>query len=102
MGPEDGFAIDILLEDSLPEHEPEALARAPPRRLGGLVHDVAQVIQSTGVGRLTFGKPLLARLAPFPGPCGEAKYLDLDPAAFERAGEYVGAHGRHRDRPAAH
>src|SRR5262249_26533479 len=52
--------------------------------------------------RLAGSEPSLARLAALPCPRGESEDLDLDAAAFERAGEDIGASRRHRDRASAH
>jgi hypothetical protein len=100
--PQQRLAVDVLLEDALAQHQAEVLAGAPPRRVGRLVDDVAQVVEAARVGRLAGAEPLLAALAALPGARREAQDLDLDAAALERAGQDVGAHRRHRDRPAAH
>ena len=73
-----------------------------PGRVGGLVDDVAEVVEPAGIGRLAGLQPRLARLAALPGARGEAEDLDLDAAALERAGEDVGAGRGDRDRAAAH
>src|SRR5215216_3694742 len=96
------LAVDILLQESLAHHQPEILARAPPRRIGGFVDDVPQIVQPAGIGRLAGGKPRLARLPALPGSRGEAENLDLDAAALQRARENIGAGRRHRNRAAAH
>ena len=102
MRPVERLAVDVLLEQTLAHHQAEILARAPPRRVGGLVNDVAQVVEAAGIGRLAGGQPMLARLPALPGARGEAEDLDLDAAALERARENVGAGRRDRDRTAAH
>ncbi len=102
MRPVQRLAVDVLLEQALAHHQAEILARAPPGRVGGLVDDVAQIVQPAGIGRLAGGEPRLARLPALPGARGEAENLDLDAAALQRAREDVGAGRRHRDRAAAH
>ena len=102
MRPVERLAVDVLLEQALAHHQAEILARAPPRRIGGLVDDVAQVVEPAGIGRLAGREPGLARLPALPGARGEAEDLDLDAAALQRARQDVGAGRRHRDRPAAH
>ena len=96
------LAVDVLLEQPLLHHQPEVRPRPPPRRVGGLVDDVAQVVQPAGQRRAVRGEPGLAALPALPGPGGEAEDLDLDLAALERAGQHVGRDRRDRDRPAAH
>ena len=100
--PVERLAVDVLLEQALAHHQAEVLARAPPRRVGRLVDDVAQIVEPAGIGRLAGGEPMLARLPALPGARGEAEDLDLDAAALERARQDVGAGRRHRDRAAAH
>ncbi len=102
MRPVERLAVDVFLEQAFAHHQAEILARAPPRRIGGFVDDVAQVVEAAGIGRLAGGEPMLARLAALPGPRGEAEDLDLDAAALERARQDVGAGGGDRDRAAAH
>src|SRR5260221_5219526 len=102
MRPEQRLAVDVLLEDALAQHEPEAARRPPPRRVGRLVDDVPEIVEPAGVGRLAGGDPFLARLAALPRPRGEAENLDLDAGALECARQDVGAHRRDGDRPAAH
>jgi len=58
------------LKQTFAHHQPEILARAPPRRVGRLVNDVAQIVQSTGIDRLAgrqpgfraIGRPFQARV----------------------------------------
>ena len=102
MRPVERLAVDVLLEQALAHHQAEILARAPPRRVGRLVDDVAQIVEAAGIGRLAGGEPLLARLPALPGARGEAEDLDLDAAALERARQNIGAGGGDRDRAAAH
>ena len=102
MRPQQRLAVDVLLEDALAQHQAEVLAGAPPRRVGRLVDDVAQIVEPAGIGRLAGGDPALARLAALPRPRGEAEDLDLDAAALQRARQDVGAHRGDGDRPAAH
>ena len=100
--PVERLAVDVLLEQALAHHQAEILARAPPRRVGRLVDDVAQIVEAAGIGGLAGGEPGLARLPALPGARGEAENLDLDAAALQRARQNVGAGRRHRDRAAAH
>src|SRR5262245_29482844 len=55
-------AVDVLLAKALAHHEAEIFARSPPRRIGRLVDDVAQVVETPRIGRLARGEPSLARL----------------------------------------
>ena len=96
------LAVDVLLEQPLLHHQPEVRPRPPPRRVGRLVDDVAQVVQPPGQRRAVRGEPGLAALAALPGAGGEAEDLDLDLAALQRARQHVGRDRRDRDRPAAH
>src|SRR5665647_3656140 len=66
--PVERLAVDVFLEQAFAHHQPEIFARAPPRRVGGFVDDVAQVVEAAGIGRLAGGEPMLARLATLPGP----------------------------------
>src|SRR5215470_9127407 len=102
MRPNERLAVDVLLEDALAQHQSEAAPRATPRRIGGFVDDVAQVVEAAGVGWLAGGDPPLAGLPALPGARRKAENLDLDPAAFEGTRQDVGAHRCNRDRPAAH
>src|SRR3546814_1687749 len=77
-------------------------ARAAIGFVGGLVDDVAQVVEAAGVRRTAGGEPILAALPALPCAGGEAEDFGLDPAAFERAHEDVGADRGDADRPPAH
>src|SRR5256885_14909858 len=81
--PDQRLAVDVLLEDALAQHQPEAAPGAAPGGVGGFVDDVAQIVEAPRVGRLAGGDPALARLPAFPGACRKAEDLDLDAAAFE-------------------
>src|SRR5437899_12993287 len=98
MRPDQRLAVDVLLEDALAQHQPEAAPGAPPRRVCGLIDDVPQIVEPSRIGRLASGDPALARLAALPGAGREAEDLDLDGAALQGAREDVGAHRRDRDR----
>src|SRR3546814_18435714 len=74
-------------------------ARAAIGFVGGLVDDVAQVVEAAGVRRTAGGEPVLAALPALPCAGGEAEDFGLDPAAFERAHEDVGADRGDADRP---
>src|SRR5262249_3007782 len=100
--PVERLAVDVLLEQPLAHHQPEVLACPPPGRVGRLVDDVAQVIETARIGRLAGGEPGFARLPALPGAGGKAKDFDLDAAALQRARKNVGARRRYRDRSAAH
>src|SRR3546814_2261066 len=102
MRPEQRLAVDILLEQALAHHQAQVLARATPGRVGGLVDDVAQVVETAGQRGPPFRQPFLARLAALPCAGGEAQNLHLHTAAFQRAGENIRRDGRNRDRPSAH
>ncbi len=53
--PVERLAVDVLLKQALAHHQPEIFARAPPRRVGRFVDDVAQVVEAAGIGRLAGG-----------------------------------------------
>ncbi len=91
MRPEQGFAIDIFLEQAFTHHQAEVATGVAPGLVGFLVDDVAQVVEATGHGGATGGEPILARLTALPGAGGEAQNLGLHAAPFERAGHDVGA-----------
>src|SRR5690606_33220995 len=84
MRPEQRLAVDIFLEDALAQHQAQALARPPPRRVGRLVNDVSQIVEPPGIGGLPGRDPFLAALAALPHARGEAQDLDLDAAALQR------------------
>src|SRR5579884_2656188 len=102
MGPFEGFAVYILLKQSLSQHEAEIFPRPPPGRIGRLVDDVAEIIKPPGRRGLVLPKPSFARLPTLPCSCRKPQDFDLDPAALKSAGQDVGASRRHRDRPAPH
>jgi len=79
---------------------PRFLARAPPRRVGGLVDDVwRRSLRPARIGRLAGGKPRLARLPALPGAGGEAENFHLDAAALQASAPgYRRRSARHRDR----
>src|SRR6267378_1934860 len=89
------FAVDVFLEQALAHHQPEILARAPPRRVGGLVDDVAEIVEPARIGRLAGGKPGFARLPTLPRPSGEAENFHLDAAALQRPRQNIRAGRRH-------
>src|SRR3546814_9087760 len=91
MRPEQRLAVDILLEQPLAHHQAQILARPAPGFVGLLVDDVAQVVQTPRHGRTPGGQPVLPALPALPRPRGEAQYLGLHAAAFQRARHDVGA-----------
>jgi hypothetical protein len=53
MRPDQRLAVDVLLEDALAQHQPEAAPGAPPGRVGRFVVDVAQIVERRpGLGGL--------------------------------------------------
>src|SRR3984957_8539363 len=100
--PVERLAVDVLLEQALAHHEAKVLARAPPRRVRRFVNEMAQIVETSGIGWFPCLKPGLARLSAFPGASREAENLDLDAAALECARENIRASRRNRDRTAAH
>ena len=102
MRPIQRLAIDILLEQAFPHHQPEVAPRPAPRSVRRLVDDVTQIVQPPRIGRLVVSKPGFTRLAALPCPRREAEDLDFDTAALERPRQDVGAGCRDRDRPAPH
>src|ERR1700722_3161241 len=102
MSPIQSLAIDILFQEALAHHQAEVLTRAPPRRVGALVDEMAQIIEPARRGRLASLQPRFARLAALPGPRGETENLDLDAAALQGACQNIGASRCDRDRAPAH
>ncbi len=102
MRPDQRFAVDVFFQESLAQHQAEVLARAAPRRIGRFVDDMAQIVEPAGAAGFAGGEPFLARLAAFPRARGEAEDFNLHAAALQRARQDIGAHGGHRNRPAAH
>ena len=102
MRPGQRFAVDVFLQQAFAHHQPEITPRAPPRAVGGLVDDVAQIVEAPRIGRLACCEPGFARLTTLPGAGGEAEDLDLHTAALQRARQDIGAGCRNGDRTAAH
>src|SRR5207248_2143024 len=102
MRPNEGLAVDVLLEDAFAQHQPEAAPGAPPRGVRRFIDDVAQIVEPPRVGRLAGANPALARLPALPRARRKAEDFNLNAAAFEGARQDVGAHRRDGDRPAAH
>src|SRR5262249_24964590 len=102
VGPVQRLAVDILLQQAFAHDQAQVLARTPPGCVGRLVDNMAQVIQSAGVGWLAGRKPVLARLAALPGTRRKPENLDLDAAPFERPRENISASRSNGDRPTAH
>ena len=102
MGPFQRLAIDVFLQKPFLHHQAEVFPRPAPGGVGGLVDDVAQVVQPPGHLRTAVLKPKFAGLAAFPGAGGEAQDLDFDLAAFKRSGQHVGGNRGDRDRPTPH
>src|SRR5258708_25027475 len=100
MSPIKRLAVDILLEQPLPHHQSEVASRPPPWRVGGLVDDVAQVVEAAGIGGLVCGPPGPARLAPLPRPGGGAQKFHLPPPAPTRARTKIPAGRPHPHRSA--
>ena len=102
MRPLQGLAVDVFLQQPLAHHQPEIAPGMPPRLVGRLVDDVADVVDAARIGRAPRFQPGLAALATLPGAGGEAEDLDLHAATLERAGEDIAADRRDGDRAAAH
>ena len=102
MRPEQGLAVDILLQEALAHHQAEVAAGAAVGLVGALVDDVAEVVEAAGAGGAAGGQPRLAALPALPAAGGEAEDLGLNAAALEGAGEDVGADRGDGDRAAAH
>ncbi|MNC53690.1 hypothetical protein D3C75_1031270 [compost metagenome] len=102
MRPGQGLAVDVFLQQALAHHQAQVLLGPAPRGVGGLVDDVAQVVQASRIGGLAGADPRLTALTALPGAGGEAQDLDLDPAPFQRPRQDVGADRRHHDRSPAH
>src|SRR6266851_9490582 len=54
------FAVDVFLQKALAHHQPQILARAPPRRVGRFVDDVPEIVEASWIGRLAGGEPRFA------------------------------------------
>ena len=102
MRPVERLAVDIFLEQSFAHHQAEILASASPRRVGGLVDNMAKIVETPRVERLSGLEPMFAGLSALPGSGGEAEDLHLDAAAFQRSRQNVGASRRDRDGTPAH
>src|SRR3984957_5294644 len=96
MRPDQRLAVDVLLEDALAQHQPEAAPGAPPRGVGRFIDDVAQIVEPPRVGRLAGGYPALARLPALPRARRKAVDLNLDAPPFEGAAGEGGAQLRIR------
>src|SRR6185436_2609056 len=66
MGPQEGFTVDILLEQTLPHHQSKASPRMAVRLVGALVDNVAKIIEPAGIGWTPFRQPLLTTLPALP------------------------------------
>src|SRR6266446_9679074 len=86
--PVERLAVDVLLQQAFAHHQPEILACAPPRRVGRLVNDVAQIVEAARIRGLAGREPRLARLAALPGSRGEAEDLDLDATTLQGPRQY--------------
>src|SRR3569833_1976350 len=102
MVPEERFPVDILLEQPFAHHLPVVAARAPVGLVGALVDNMSKVVEPAWMRRTIGRKPRFPALPPLPAAGGEAEDLGRDPAAFQRAGEDVGADRRNRDGATAH
>ena len=102
MRPGQRFAVDVFLEQAFAHHEGEGPLGATPWAVGLLVDDVAQIVEAARRAGFAVVEPFLAGLAAFPGFGGEAEDFDFHAAAFERAGEDVGATGGDHDWAATH
>src|SRR5262249_62000743 len=97
MRPAQGLAVDILLQDALAQHQPEIAPGTPPRGVGRLVDDVAQIVEASRVRRFARSDPALARLPALPGAGRKTEDLDFDAAALQSARKNVAAHRRNGD-----
>src|SRR5580700_11195568 len=84
MRPVQRLPVDVLLEQALAHHQAQILACPPPRRVGGFVDDVPEIVEPAGIGRLAGGKPGFPGLSALPGAGGETEDFHLDAAALER------------------
>src|SRR3954452_5293874 len=96
------LAVDVFLEQALAHHQPEIFPGATPRRIGGFIDDMPQVVQPSGIGWLAGREPRLARLPALPRPRGKAENLDLDAAALQCPRQNIRAGRCNRNRPPAH
>src|SRR5687768_5886592 len=89
MGPDQGLAVDIFLEQAFAHHQAEIAPGPAPWLVGGLVDDVAEVVESAGVCGLAGAQPFFARLAAFPSLGGETQNFDFYAAALESADQDI-------------
>src|SRR5438309_1995510 len=66
MRPEQGLAVDILLEQPLAHHEAEVSSRVPVRFVRALVDNVPEVIQPAGIWRPSRTEPGFTALPALP------------------------------------
>jgi len=96
-------AVDVLLQDALARHQPEAAPGPARRRISRLVDDVPQIVEADRARRLADGDPARPRdCPPFHARVVKPRISTLTPRRSNGAGEDIAAHRRDRDRPAAH
>ena len=100
--PQQGLAVDVLLEHLVVEKQPERDARAAPRHVGALDDDVLEGVEPAGLLGIAVRRPFARRLAAVPFARGESQHLALHAAALEHAREDLDRQRGDQHRPAAH
>ena len=77
--PVERLAVDVLLEQALAHHQAEILARAAPGRVGGLVDDVAQIVEAAGIGGLADWSHISRDCPPFQARVVKPRISTLTP-----------------------
>ena len=91
MRPEQGLAVNIFLKQAFAHHQPQILARAPPRRICRFVDDMTQIIEASWARRLASFDPVFTAEAALPGFGCEPENLDFHAATFQRSRKNVSA-----------
>ncbi len=94
-GPVDRLAVDAFAEQVGLQQRGDVAAGAPPRRVGGLEHQVADLVQPPRVARPPGALPVALRAPAVPRTGGEAEDFAADTGHLERAHEDIDQH-RHR------
>ena len=89
VGPDQGFA-SMFFQQAFTHHETEITPCPPPGLIGGFVNDVAQIIKTARISRLSSAQPFFTGLAPLPGLGGEAQNFNFHATALEGSGEDIG------------
>ena len=102
MGPQQRLAVDVFLQQVFAQHQAEVSPGPPPRDLGALVDDMAQLVEPPGVRWPSCRQPAVSRPSAAPAAGREAEDLGFDPAALQRLPENLRTDRRHGDGIPAH